>query len=55
MIQRNAPAWKEATTSAALPGRRLADKIRLAGGLAITLAGAGVLLSDLVAHILSLV
>ena len=39
---------KTAITSIALPGRRLGDKIRFVAGIAITLVGAGVLLSDLI-------
>jgi len=46
-----AAARKPRITSIALPGRRFADKIRFAPGSAITLLGAGVLLSDLIALI----
>ena len=43
-----AATWKPVITSIALPGRRLADRIRFVAGIAITLGGAGVLLSDLI-------
>ncbi len=42
-----AAAWKPVITSIALPGRRLADRIRFVAGIAITLGGAGVLLADI--------
>lgn len=42
---------KPVITSIALPGRRFANKIRFVAGIAITLLGAGVLLSDLIALI----
>jgi len=45
---------KAVIISTALPGRRLAHKIRFAGGIAITLGGAAALLSDLIALIPSL-
>ena len=43
-----AATWKPAITGIVLPGRRLGDKIRFVAGIAITLGGAGVLLSDLI-------
>ena len=43
--------WKAVITSTAVPHRRLADKIRFAGGIAITVGGSAVLLSDLIALI----
>jgi len=46
-----AAARKPMITSIALPGRRFADKSRFVAGIAITLLGAGVLLSDLIALI----
>lgn len=45
---------KPASTSVAIPGRRLADKIRFIAGLAISVGGAGVLLSDMMHLIASL-
>ena len=45
----NATGWKPAATSIAFPGHGLADKIRFVGGIAISLGGAAVLLSDLIA------
>lgn len=46
-----AATWKPEITAIALPGRRLADRIRFLAGIATTLGGAGVLLSDLIALI----
>ena len=43
-----AATWKPAITSIAIPGRRFGDEIRFVAGIAITLFGAGVLLSDLI-------
>ena len=48
-----AATWKPAITSIGLPGRRLGDKIRFVTGIAISLVGAGVLLSDLIPFIQS--
>ena len=47
MNQPIAAAWKPQITSIALPGRRLGDKIRFVAGVAINMAGAGVLLADI--------
>ena len=49
-----AATWKPAITSIALPGRRLGDKIRFVAGIAISVGGAGVLLSDMMHLIASL-
>jgi len=49
-----AASWKPAITSIALPGRRLGDKIRFVAGIAISVGGAGVLLSDMMHLIASL-
>jgi len=46
-----AATWRPAIASIAIPGRRLADRIRFVAGIAITLGGAGVLLSDFIALI----
>jgi hypothetical protein len=54
MIHLNAATWKPVITSAYLPGRRLGGKIRFIAGITITLAGAGVLLSNMMPLIASL-
>ncbi len=46
--------WKPASTSVPIPARRLVDKIRFVAGLAISVGGAGVLLSDMMHLIASL-
>lgn len=43
-----AATWKPVITSIALPGLRRAVNIRFVAGIAISLVGAGVLLSDLI-------
>jgi len=52
MNQPIAATWKPQITNIALPGRRLGDKLRFVAGLAINLAGAGVLLADISRFIL---
>lgn len=52
MNQPIAATWKPQITSTAVPGCRLGNKIRFVVGLAINLAGAGVLLADISRFIL---